>query len=324
MTPPQISVMPERFLALTRGAGLPIASGSATIPSSPPPVPTPASVNAVPPAVPVVPTPASPTEQPRAVGLHRSLRIGLIIAAVVLVGGGIVAVVVLRSLPSPQAPPSVQPPATPPSPVVPPAPPIPTPIVNVPPPPPENIAPPPAPATDRDTDNDALTDAEEAILGTDPQVADTDADGYSDGVEVANLYNPTGIAPQRLRDAGLASPYVHPIEGWSILIPRRWVIAATDQTQRELRITTPVLGEVIVMRSEDRASVDHGEVNFDDVFPTKGGIIGYRRGGVQDATYAFPVSPTRTLVFTHAADDLPRRFPNLFHMVLRSFAIPSR
>ena len=39
-------------------------------------------------------------------------------------------------------------------------------------------------ATDTDDDNDGLTDVEETALGTNPLLADTDSDGYSDGAEV--------------------------------------------------------------------------------------------------------------------------------------------
>ena len=39
-------------------------------------------------------------------------------------------------------------------------------------------------ATDPDDDNDGLTDVEETALGTNPLLADTDSDGYSDGAEV--------------------------------------------------------------------------------------------------------------------------------------------
>ena len=35
-----------------------------------------------------------------------------------------------------------------------------------------------------DTDNDGLTDAEEAIFATDMSLTDTDADGFADGSEV--------------------------------------------------------------------------------------------------------------------------------------------
>jgi len=41
-----------------------------------------------------------------------------------------------------------------------------------------------------DTDGDLLTDEREAELGTDPNKKDTDGDGYMDGVEVANGFDP--------------------------------------------------------------------------------------------------------------------------------------
>ncbi len=44
-----------------------------------------------------------------------------------------------------------------------------------------------------DTDQDGLTDREEVkVYGTDPLKADTDGDGYNDGDEVKNGYNPKG------------------------------------------------------------------------------------------------------------------------------------
>ncbi|MFH0955746.1 MAG: Ig-like domain-containing protein, partial [Candidatus Falkowbacteria bacterium] len=43
-----------------------------------------------------------------------------------------------------------------------------------------------------DSDQDGLPDDMETRLGTDPLKADTDGDGYDDGVEVKNNYNPSG------------------------------------------------------------------------------------------------------------------------------------
>ncbi len=43
-----------------------------------------------------------------------------------------------------------------------------------------------------DSDNDGLTDEEEAQYGTDPDNPDTDGDGYLDGEEVRNGYDPIG------------------------------------------------------------------------------------------------------------------------------------
>lgn len=43
-----------------------------------------------------------------------------------------------------------------------------------------------------DSDKDALTDDLELYYGSDPKLADTDNDGYPDGLEVKNNYNPNG------------------------------------------------------------------------------------------------------------------------------------
>lgn len=46
-----------------------------------------------------------------------------------------------------------------------------------------------------DSDHDGLTDAEEKTYGTNPNIADTDGDGYSDGIEVKSGYDPLKKAP---------------------------------------------------------------------------------------------------------------------------------
>jgi len=43
-----------------------------------------------------------------------------------------------------------------------------------------------------DSDNDGLIDVREEFYGTDPYYPDTDGDGYSDGYEILNGYNPRG------------------------------------------------------------------------------------------------------------------------------------
>lgn len=48
------------------------------------------------------------------------------------------------------------------------------------------------PDQDVDTDQDGLTDSEEAVYGTDPENPDTDGDSYLDGDEVAAGYDPNG------------------------------------------------------------------------------------------------------------------------------------
>ena len=47
-----------------------------------------------------------------------------------------------------------------------------------------------SPDCNLDTDNDGITNAQEGIIGTDPNNPDTDGDGIPDGAEVTNGTNP--------------------------------------------------------------------------------------------------------------------------------------
>lgn len=69
-------------------------------------------------------------------------------------------------------------------------------------------APPGSPLGVADSDGDRLTDEEELLLGTDPLLADTDGDGFGDGVEVhfAALGAPFNPAQELLPDGGGLDP----------------------------------------------------------------------------------------------------------------------
>src|SRR3989344_9416266 len=57
-----------------------------------------------------------------------------------------------------------------------------------------------------DADHDGLLNAEEQLYGTDPANPDTDGDGYNDGEEVKNGYNPLGEGTLDSDNDGLADP----------------------------------------------------------------------------------------------------------------------
>ncbi len=88
-----------------------------------------------------------------------------------------------------------------------------------------------------DIDADQLTDLEEELFKTDSGVWDTDKDGYFDGQEVANLYNPTGFAPVKIIDSGLVSEYINPTWGYRIYYPVSWVIGEVDANASQVLIS---------------------------------------------------------------------------------------
>lgn len=116
-----------------------------------------------------------------------------------------------------------------------------------------------------DLDNDGLTDLEEEIFDTDSGTSDTDRDGYYDGQEVNNLYNPKGVAPVRLIDSGLITEYTNPIWQYRIYYPATWQIGEVDKEYNQV-IFSAVTGdyiEVLVFQKND------GE-KFVDWFARKG------------------------------------------------------
>lgn len=84
--------------------------------------------------------------------------------------------------------------------------------------------PPAEPTPSSDADNDGLTQVEEVLYGSQPTVPDTDSDGFLDGHETLNLYNPSGIAPERLEDTGFVTRFKHPIYFYEFLYPKLWRI----------------------------------------------------------------------------------------------------
>lgn len=66
---------------------------------------------------------------------------------------------------------------------------------------------------DPDTDGDGLTNSEEELLGTDPELADTDGDGFDDGVEVESYTNPTDRTDRPYRGGWAMGACRNDIEG---------------------------------------------------------------------------------------------------------------
>jgi len=82
-----------------------------------------------------------------------------------------------------------------------------------------------------DDDNDGLTLMEENLYGTNPEISDTDGDGYKDGAEILSGYDPTRPAANVV-DSGLFLFYSHPV--YSIVYPQDWILKEQDQEKNEV------------------------------------------------------------------------------------------
>lgn len=102
-----------------------------------------------------------------------------------------------------------------------------------------------------DLDSDSLTDMEEELFNTDSGTWDTDADGYYDGQETYNLYNPRGLAPIKLIDSGLIREYVNPTWGYRLYYPVGWQMGAVDAEADQV-LFSAITGDYVEVRAVDR------------------------------------------------------------------------
>jgi len=101
-----------------------------------------------------------------------------------------------------------------------------------------------------DADNDKLTDVEEDLYGTEKRKPDTDEDGFTDGQELVNLYNPKAAGGSLLETSGLVNKYTNPLFNYEILHPSAWLARPTDQSLREV-IFQSATGEYVEVLVED-------------------------------------------------------------------------
>lgn len=208
------------------------------------------------------------------------LFIVIIILLACLIGGGVwyyinsTAKARQKQLAAQQAvitPPVFVPPVIPTPIVVPPV--VPT-IIETPPVPtktpsllPQPLTFPPIILTDTvDLDQDLLTDLEEEVFGTDSGEWDTDGDGYYDGQEVFNLYNPKGFAPIRLIDSGLVREYVNPSWKYRVYYPQSWEVGAVDVKSDQV-IFSSITGDFVEIHAFEK----DGGVSFADWFALEAG-----------------------------------------------------
>jgi hypothetical protein len=89
-----------------------------------------------------------------------------------------------------------------------------------------------------DSDSDKLTDVEENLYQTEIRTADTDGDGYFDGEEVINDYNPKMAGNARLETSGLVNKYSNPVYNYEIFYPTSWLARPEDQSLKVVLFMT--------------------------------------------------------------------------------------
>lgn len=103
-----------------------------------------------------------------------------------------------------------------------------------------------------DGDNDGLTAVEEQLYGTNEIVSDTDGDGYPDGSELLNGYDPTK-ANGALAASGLFKTFSG--QGYSIIYPTNWKLNSLSSTEVIFQSDGGEFVEIITIMNSNRLSL---------------------------------------------------------------------
>lgn len=103
----------------------------------------------------------------------------------------------------------------------------------------------------KDTDQDGLTDLEEALFKTNSQLKDSDNDGYLDSQEAKNGYNPNGSG--RIETTDLVKTYTSAEFNYSIFYPSSWV-ASPDPNNKQGAMFTSETAEFVEVTVYDNPS----------------------------------------------------------------------
>jgi len=201
-----------------------------------------------------------------------------------------------------------------------------------------NAVVPPAPtilnySSSQDSDNDGLTDPEEDLYGTEKRKPDTDGDGYLDGEEVLNLFNPKAGGGALLENSGLVNIYKNPALNYEIFYPSSWLAKPTDQSLQEVifQSATSEYIQVLVQDNPDKLDLvkwynqqsPQSDLNLLEKKTAKRG--GYQVLVSPDKLTNYiqaPETPDKVYVITYNIDGLTQiNFLTTFGMMVNSFKV---
>ncbi|MDD5527357.1 MAG: hypothetical protein PHO56_00030 [Patescibacteria group bacterium] len=178
-----------------------------------------------------------------------------------------------------------------------------------------------------DSDNDGLSDAEEAIFGTDPNKADTDGDGYLDGAEVLSLYDPAG--PGKITANPHIGVYQDAAAKFSVDYPKIWQIQNLNSGQSIIfSAADNSFVEIVSMPDTGKMSIkDWYNSQFPDTPATDTDVVtknGWQGIFHQDREIFYLADAAKNTIYTisyqPAVDNSPIYY-HIFLMMINSFTL---
>jgi hypothetical protein len=182
------------------------------------------------------------------------------------------------------------------------------------------------PENNQDSDQDALTLLEEALYNTNEALDDSDKDGYKDGAELLNLYDPS-IAGGSLSNSSLIKVYKNDNFNYQLFVPKKWLVQSVDDGRKQINfVPDSATGETISIKVTD--NTQHSElVDWQKILLPNKTVENYRLANysaVKTSDGKQVLFVTYDYVFMISYDQasvVNANFGTSFAMMLKSFAL---
>ncbi len=174
-----------------------------------------------------------------------------------------------------------------------------------------------------DADTDGLSDREEDLYLTHLRTSDTDGDGFGDGAEVLQLYDPASGSGKKLRDSNAITIYKDTRSNAEFLSPKSWKQAGSDLPISFLDISgakvTFLSVELGTMKFEEWYKIQQGAIEFALLVPyMKEGFEGYQASD----QLIYLLQGSKVFVFNYVLDSSNTlHFLTTFRMMIKSFTV---
>ncbi len=181
-----------------------------------------------------------------------------------------------------------------------------------------------------DPDEDDLSAPEETLFGTSSGIADTDSDGFSDGAEVLNLFDPRFGGGAKLADSNSVKTYISNKYSYKVLVPTSWIEEVIGTTESFVRFTSENGDGFFEISVEDNITGSlHAKEWYQNQFSVVGDINldivqGENISGVMspDGLVAYFVSGNDVYTLTYnPAGSSQLQYTTIFKMMVRSFTL---
>ncbi len=191
------------------------------------------------------------------------------------------------------------------------------------------------PIVSGDADKDGLTDLEESLIGTSASSPDTDLDGYLDGVEMINGYNPTVSSssgkPARLDTASFVTILTtnFPQDNFQTFYIKGWSVSLVEALHQARIITgTGEMIKVSIIDNTEQVSaanwylVNNPQITLSQLTNIEIGNFSGIRSPNGLSVYMTDQKKEKIYAFEYDLDNsLEFRYPTILEMIIRNFKL---